>query len=90
MDAGNTEIWRVVANGHVHILSGERDAWGDHAEYDKDKAVFVVTGKALKATTLTEIITARDSLEYWQNQDLAVARGNALIVKVNGDTLAGD
>jgi len=89
-DSGNTEIWRVVAEGNVHIISEDRDAWGDRAEYDKDKSVVVLTGKALKATTLEDTITARDSLEYWQDKDMAVARGDALIVKVNGNRLAGD
>ncbi|MDB5395559.1 MAG: hypothetical protein JWM91_3065 [Rhodospirillales bacterium] len=89
-DSGTTEIWRVVAEGNVHIISEDRDAWGDRAEYDKDKSVVVLTGKALKATTLEDTVTARDSLEYWQDKDMAVARGNARIVKVNGNTLEGD
>ena len=89
-DSGNTEIWRVIAEGHVHIISEDRDAWGDRAEYDKDKSVVVLTGKNLKATTLEDTVTARDSLEYWQDKDMAVARGNALITKVNGNTLGGD
>jgi lipopolysaccharide export system protein LptA len=89
-DSGNTEIWRVVAEGKVHVISEDKDAWGDRAEYDKDKSVIVLTGSALKATTLEDTITARDSLEYWQDQDMAVARGDAKIVKVNGNTLAGD
>jgi lipopolysaccharide export system protein LptA len=89
-DSGNTEIWRVLAEGNVHIVSEDRDAWGDRADYDKDKSVIVLTGQHLLATTLTETVTARDSLEYWQDQDMAVARGNALIVKVDGDRLAAD
>ena len=89
-DSGNTEIWRVVAEGKVHVISEDKDAWGDRAEYDKDKSVIVLTGSALKATTLEDTITARDSLEYWQDQDMAVARGNAKIVKVNGNILEGD
>ena len=89
-DSGNTEIWRVVAEGHVHLISEDKDAWGDRAEYDKDKSVTVLTGTALKGTTLEDTVTARDSLEYWQDQNMAVARGNAKIVKVNGNTLEGD
>jgi lipopolysaccharide export system protein LptA len=89
-DSGTTEIWRVVAEGNVHIISEDKDAWGDRAEYDKDKSVVVLTGKALKATTLEDTVTARDSLEYWQDKDMAVARGNAKVVKVNGNTLEGD
>jgi lipopolysaccharide export system protein LptA len=90
IDSSNTEIWRVVADGNVHILSGDKDAYGDHADYDKDKSVVVLTGTGLKALTLTDVVTARDSLEYWQDLDMAVARGNALIVQVNGNALAGD
>lgn len=90
LDTGTTEIWRVVAEGNVHIISEDRDAWGDRAEYDKDKSVVVLTGKALKATTLEDIVTARDTLEYWEDKGMAVARGNALVRKINGNSLAGD
>jgi lipopolysaccharide export system protein LptA len=90
VDTGNTEIWRVVAEGNAHISSEGRDAYGDRLEYDKDKAVVVVTGKALKATTPTETVTARDSLEYWQDSGMGVARGDAVVTKINGDSLAGD
>jgi lipopolysaccharide export system protein LptA len=89
-DSGNTEIWRVIAEGNVHIVSEDKDAWGDRAEYDKDKSVIVLTGRNLKAQTLTDTVTARDSLEYWDQRQIAVARGNALIVKTDGDRLAGD
>ena len=89
-DTGNTDIWRVVAQGNVHISSEGREAWSDRMDYDKDQAVVVLTGGALKAVTGTDTITARDSLEYWQNQDMGVARGDAKITKENGQTLAAD
>jgi lipopolysaccharide export system protein LptA len=89
-DSGTTEIWRVVAEGNVHIISEDKDAWGDRADYDKDKSVVVLTGQHLKGSTLEDIVTARDSLEYWEDKGMAVARGNALIKKTNGNTLAGD
>jgi lipopolysaccharide export system protein LptA len=89
-DTGDTEIWRVVAEGHAHISSEGRDAYGDRMEYDKDTPVVIMTGGDLKGVTPDETITARDSLEYWPNQDMAVARGDAVITKVNGDRLEGD
>jgi lipopolysaccharide export system protein LptA len=89
-DSGSTEIWRVVAEGNVHVISEDKDAWGDRGEYDKDKSVIVLTGEHLKGSTLEDIVTARDSLEYWEDQGMAVARGNAVIKKTNGNTLAGD
>ena len=89
-DSGNTEIYRVVAEGHVHIISEDKDGWGDRAEYDKDRSVTILTGQHLKGSTLEDIVFARDSLEYWEDQGMAVARGDALIKKVNGSSLAGD
>jgi lipopolysaccharide export system protein LptA len=89
-DTGNIDIWRVVALGRAHVSSEGRDAYGDRLEYDKDAAVVVMTGGDLKGVTPEETVTARDSLEYWQDQDMAVARGNAVITKVNGEKLEGD
>ena len=73
-DSSNTEIYRVVAEGHVHVISEDRDGWGDRAEYDKDRSVTILTGQHLKGSTLEDMVFARDSLEYWQDLDLGVAR----------------
>jgi lipopolysaccharide export system protein LptA len=89
-DSSNTEIYRVVAEGNVHVISEDKDGWGDRAEYDKDRSVTILTGQHLKGSTLEDIVFARDSLEYWEDQGMAVARGDALIKKVNGSSLAGD
>ena len=47
--------------------------------YDLDKAVAVVTGSDLRLTTPTDLITARESLEYWESRNIAVARGAASV-----------
>jgi len=56
-----------------------------------DKASLVVTGKNLKLTTSRDVVTARDSLEWYDHDQLAVARGDAVAVrdqkKVRADTL---
>jgi lipopolysaccharide export system protein LptA len=75
-----TQIYRVDADGNVRIVSPNGTAYGDHAVYDVDKAILVMRGKNLRLVTDRDTITARDTLEYWQNQDMAVARGNALAV----------
>lgn len=89
-DTGNTEIWRVVGQGNVHIISEGKEAWGDRMDYDKDQDVVVLTGGALGGKTETETVTARDSLEFWQSRNMGVARGDAVITKANGQTLAAD
>ena len=91
--AGGTEIFRLAADGKVHIFSPTQNVYGDRAVYDVDKLVAVVTGSDLKLITPTDVVTARDSLEYWEAQKLAVARGDAMAVReqnrVNADVLVG-
>jgi lipopolysaccharide export system ATP-binding protein len=58
--------------------------------YDIDQAVMVMTGKGLKLTTPQQVMTARDSLEYWANKRMAVGRGNAVVVTADGRRLAAD
>ena len=90
---GGTEIFRLAADGKVHIFSPTQNVYGDRAVYDVDKLVAVVTGSNLKLITPTDVVTARDSLEYWETQKLAVARGDAMAVReqnrVNADVLVG-
>lgn len=93
MPSGGTEIFRLAADGKVHIFSPEQNVYGDRAVYDVDKQVAVVTGSDLRLVTPTDVVTARDSLEYWEAQKLAVARGDAVAVReanrVRADVLVG-
>jgi lipopolysaccharide export system protein LptA len=88
--AGGNEIFRLEARGHVHIFTATDEAVGDDAVYDIDQAVMVMTGKGLKLTTPQQVMTARDSLEYWANKRMAVGRGNAVVVTADGRRLAAD
>lgn len=75
---GTTQVYRLDALGHVRITSPTETAYGQKAVYDVRKGVLVMTGKNLRFVSQSEIITARDSLEYYENKSLAVARGNAV------------
>lgn len=77
---GGTEIFRYEVQGKVRIETPTQNAVGDKGVYDVDTGVLVLTGKALKLTTPNEIVTARDSLEYWEKRRIAVARGNAVVI----------
>jgi lipopolysaccharide export system protein LptA len=88
------EIWRLEAEGNVKIDSATDHAEGDRAIYDMDQAVLVLTGRALKLTTPQEVLTSRDSMEYWPQKRMAVARGAAHVVtqdqrQIFADTLVG-
>jgi len=86
---GNTEIYRVEAEGHVTLTRGTQTVVGDRAIDDIDRATTVVTGKGLKMTTPTDVVTARDSLEWYDQKQVAVARGDAVAIR-NGRTIKGD
>ncbi len=90
LDNGDTEIFELDAVGHVHIYTATDNAYGDHAVYSMDSAVLVLTGAKLKLTTPTDVITARDSIEYYSVKRMAIARGNALIVANDGRSIAAD
>ncbi len=92
LDTGDNEIYRLEAIGNVHIYSPTDQAWADHAVYDIDQSVLVMTGHALKITTPQDVITARDDLEYWSQKHMAVARGDAVVTtsdarRISADTL---
>ncbi|WP_343564126.1 LptA/OstA family protein [Kiloniella sp. b19] len=78
---GGTEIYRIDAVGSVIIKSPGREAFGDHGVYDIHQQVMVLTGNDLRIVSGGDVITARDSLEYWEGRQLAVARGDAIVTR---------
>jgi lipopolysaccharide export system protein LptA len=89
-DTGNNEIYRLEADGHVHIFTPTDQAWGDHAIYDIDQAVLVLTGQHLRLTTPQDVLTARDALEYWSAKHMSVARGDATATSADGRRITAD
>ena len=81
-DAGG-DIYKVEAIGHVVVISPGGTAYGERAVYDVPSQVAVLTGGNLKLEAEDDIVTARDSLEYWQGKNLAVARGNAEVTRID-------
>jgi lipopolysaccharide export system protein LptA len=78
---GATEIWRIEAEGDVRLRSERATAFGGSAIYDIDRGVLVLLGENLRLETGQDLITAEDSLEYWEKQRLAVARGEAQAIR---------
>jgi lipopolysaccharide export system protein LptA len=89
-DTGGNEIYRLEAVGNVHIFTPTDQAQGDRAIYDIDQAVLVMTGHDLKLTTPNDVLTARDTLEYWSQKHMAVARGDAVVVTNDGRRISAD
>lgn len=88
-ESDGSDIFRIDAIGGVVILGPEQRVDGDRAIYDVARGIVVVTGDNLRLATPTELLTARDSLEYWSNDRMAVARGNA-VVCTGTERLAAD
>ncbi len=89
-DTGNNEIYRLEAEGNVHIFTATDQAFGDHAVYDIDQAVLVLTGHDLHIITPQQTMSARDTMEYWSQKHMAVGRGDAVVNTNDGRRLSGD
>ena len=89
-DTGANEIYRLEAEGHVKIFNKSDIAVGDRAVYDIDQAVLVMTGKDLSLTTPSQVMTARDTLEWWSQKHMAVGRGLATVTTADGKRLSAD
>jgi lipopolysaccharide export system protein LptA len=90
----DNEVWRIEADKNVSIASTNQTAFGDHADYNIDDGVVVLTGKNLKMVSPKATITARDTLEYWDFRHQAVARGEAVAIRdtkrIQADVLVAD
>jgi len=86
---GSGDIDRMTAEGNVVILKGSGKILGERAVNDVDQNVLVVTGNNLRYESDGQVVTAKDSMEYWHEKKLAVARGHAIAVK-GENHIAGD
>jgi len=87
---GDNEIYRLDADGHVTIRGETQTVVGDQAVWDVDQQIGLVTGKALKLTTATDVVTARDSFEWYDGKQIAVARGDAIAVRSDAKRIRAD
>ena len=91
---GATEIWRATATGNVIIETVDAEAQADTAVYDMEQSVVVLRGEDLRLESADGVVTARDTLEYWPDRQLAVARGDAVVEQgdqtVEADVVAGE
>jgi lipopolysaccharide export system protein LptA len=93
----SSQIYRLEADGHVVFTTPTQNAYGDHAVYDLDQTVLVLTGQNLKIVTPQDVVTARDSLEWYDQKQIGVARGDAVAIRqgplqksIRGDVLIAE
>ncbi len=75
---GGTEVSRIIANGRVRIVSPGETVYADHGVYEVERGLVLLTGDDLRLETERDLVRARDRLEYWERQQVAVARGDAV------------
>ncbi len=90
VDTGGQEIYRLNAEGNVHIFTATDQAFADHAVYDLDQSVLVLTGGHLKLTNPEDVLTAQRDVEYWPDKHMAVARGDAVVTTNTGRRITAD
>jgi lipopolysaccharide export system protein LptA len=89
-DEGGNEIYRLEAEGNVHIFTPTEHARCDRAIYDLDQSVLVMTGHDLRLVTPNDVLTAKQDLEYWSAKHMAVARGDAVVVTRDARRISAD
>ncbi len=89
-DSSANEIYRLEAVGHVHIFTATQQALGDHGIYDIDQAVMVLTGHDLRLITPTDLLTARDQMEYHSQTRISIGRGDAVVTTNDGRRIRAD
>lgn len=88
-----SEIYQIDALGNVRIVSPSETAYADNGVYEVERGLLVLRGGDLRLVTPNEVVRARDTLEYWEVEEVAVARGAASAVRgerqIEADVLTG-
>ncbi|HEU4838474.1 MAG TPA: LptA/OstA family protein [Micavibrio sp.] len=83
------EIWQLTAEGNVQVKDETTTAYGDKGVYDVPKGVAILTGGNLRLVSPDQTVTATERMEYYANERMAKAIGNATVVRAE-DKLQAD
>jgi len=79
---GNSEIWRLEADGNVRISSPTETAYGEKGIYDVDNGVLQLSGgDDLRIVSEETEVRANRLLEFWPQKQVLYARGNASAIQ---------
>ena len=79
-NGSSTRITRIEAEGNVRLAAPSGTATGAHGTYHVERGILVLTGSP-RLDTATDRIVARESLEYWRDRSMVVARGGAVATR---------
>jgi lipopolysaccharide export system protein LptA len=83
---GDSEIWRVEADGDVKITTPSETAYAQKGIYDVDSGILVLRTRGQNAETVRVVgkngdLSAREQMEFWEEKQMFVARGDARAVQ---------
>ncbi len=78
---GENEVYRLDAEGNVTIATATETVTGNAATYNVDNAALIMRGSPAKLVTPTDTVIAYDTLEYWEREGKAIARGRATALR---------
>lgn len=87
---GQSDIYKLRAEGDVRIRSTDNQVFGGAMDYDVDRRIAVMSGGGLRLETKQDVVTADEALEYWEADKRAVARGDAIVRRTQGDAMRAD
>ncbi len=88
-EGGGVDIYSILADGNVRIVSQNSQVYGDDAVYDVDKGYAVIRGNNLRLVSDDQTVRAHDKFEYWVADGRLEAHGQAKAER-EGDTLEAD
>lgn len=88
-ESAQFELYKLEAIGNIQLQSGQQTATAAKGFYDLDQKVLVLLGERIELQSPEARVTADDRIEYWQDKNLAVARGNA-VAQQGGNRLRAD
>ena len=88
-EGNKTEVYKVDMDGGVVVGINDDTATGQTGYYDVDRKVFWLTGSNLVYNMQDGRVTAKESLEYYEDEKRAVARGKAWAVR-DAEWIKGD
>jgi lipopolysaccharide export system protein LptA len=83
---GDSEIWRIEADGNVKIVTPSDTAYAQKGIYDVDTGILVLRTDGQDTETVRIVgkngeISAREQMEFWEEKQMFVARGGARAIQ---------
>lgn len=84
------KISRMEAHGNIHMTSPETEAFGDDLIYDNDTNIATLSGNPAKIKKPDTSIIAYGDINYYRNEQKAIASGDVTAIDSHGNKVSSD